>query len=449
MYPCEAQAMKDQLQRIQEQCGEIAVPSHQLLDEVRTFIKRFCAFPDEHCLAAVTLWAAHAHMVEYFHTTPRLALISPEPASGKTRVLEVLDLIVPAPMFAFNASAPTVYRKLKQQQVTLLFDEVDTIWGCKGQDDNESLRALLNAGYKQGAVVPRCVGSSHDVEDFPVFCAVALAGIGELPDTIMTRSVIIKMRRRGPTEKVENFRPRRHDAEGHALRERIADWAADVGQTAGEAWPTMPSGVVDRNEEIWEPLIAVADQAGGHWPDTAREACVAMCKAAEDRRVSLGIRLLGDLRTIFGDSDKLSTAYIIETLVSPNSGLDDDAPWAEIKGKGNAIDSRKLAQLLKRYGVKSQKVRIHEATLRGYRREHLDDAWQRYLPPVPAEAEQVEHPDQISHDAASKCSGNIVDTPPSGTQVEHGNRLTAGDVLDVPLVPDTEGDESDIGGIDI
>ena len=231
--------MSEQLSRIQGKVGEIPVPGDVLLDDVRAFIERFIAFPDEHCLTATTLWSVHAHMVEHFYTTPRLALLSPEPASGKTRVLEVLDLLVPAPMFAFNASAPTVYRKLNQQQITLLFDEVDTIWSSKGQDDNESLRALLNAGYKKGAVVPRCVGPSHDVVDFAVYCAVALAGIGELPDTIMSRSIIIKMRRRGPTEKVEEFRPRRHDVIGHALRERLQEWSEGIGDDIGEAYPEL------------------------------------------------------------------------------------------------------------------------------------------------------------------------------------------------------------------
>jgi hypothetical protein len=58
-----------------------------LLCDTRAFLRRFCVFPDEHCLVGVTLWAAHAHMVEHFYTSPRLALLSPEPSSGKTRVL--------------------------------------------------------------------------------------------------------------------------------------------------------------------------------------------------------------------------------------------------------------------------------------------------------------------------------------------------------------------------
>jgi len=64
----------------------------ELLSAVHAFIRRFVAFPSPVYLDAVTLWAAHAHMVEHFHTTPRLAVLSPEPESGKTRVLEILDL---------------------------------------------------------------------------------------------------------------------------------------------------------------------------------------------------------------------------------------------------------------------------------------------------------------------------------------------------------------------
>ncbi len=190
----------------------------ELLDTVHTFIKRFVAFPSPACIDIVTLWAAHAHMVEHFHTTPRLAMLSPEPESGKTRVLEILDLLTPRPMLVFSPSVAAIFRKLAQEQITLLFDEVDTIFTKRGKDDqNEDLRALLNAGYRRGASIPRCVGPRHDVQEFAVFAAVALAGIGDLPDTIMTRSIVIKMRRRAAHEAVEQYRVRLHEQEGHAL----------------------------------------------------------------------------------------------------------------------------------------------------------------------------------------------------------------------------------------
>ncbi|MGH2927246.1 MAG: hypothetical protein ACRDL8_03485, partial [Solirubrobacteraceae bacterium] len=81
-----------------------------LLDDVRTFLGRFVAFPPPAALDAVTLWAVHSHLVWAFASSPRLALLSPEPGSGKTRTLEVLELLVPLPMSALSASTPAVFR---------------------------------------------------------------------------------------------------------------------------------------------------------------------------------------------------------------------------------------------------------------------------------------------------------------------------------------------------
>jgi len=214
----------------------IPIDGAGLLTYAESFIKRFCAFPDEHALVAVTLWAAHAHMVEYFHTTPRLALLSPEAGSGKTRVLEVLDLLVPESMFCLSASPAAVFRTLANSQITLLVDEVDTIFARRGKDDgNEDLRALLNAGYKRGATIPRCVGPRHEVQHFTVFAATALAGLGDLPDTVMSRSIPIRMKKRAPYERIEPFRSREHEAPGHAIRNKLAQWAYVVGGSVGAA----------------------------------------------------------------------------------------------------------------------------------------------------------------------------------------------------------------------
>lgn len=396
--------MSAQLERISRVAGEAPAPGDQILDEVRDFIRKFCAFPNDHALHAVTLWAAHAHMVEWFHTTPRLALLSPEAGSGKTRVLEVLDLLVPDSLLTLNASPAAIFRTLAQKRITLLFDEVDAIWSRRGQDDtHEDLRALLNSGYKRGATIPRCVGPKHDVVQFPVFCVVALAGLGDLPDTIMSRSVIIRMRRRAPHEQVEPFRTRVHESPGHAIRDRLAAWAATVGPACGGDFPELPPGIVDRPAEVWEPLIAVADAAGGHWPETARGAAVELCKVAEDRRASLGVRLLADLRTIFRDAVALHVATIIDRLVHGDQhGLDDDSPWADLHGQ--PIGKRGLASMLAKYAIRPQKVTVGGASLQGYRREHLHDAWTRYLPPLspaPGKPELSELAESLRKDTAS------------------------------------------------
>ncbi len=389
-----------------------------VLNEVERFVRRFCVLPTEHDLVAVTLWAAHTHAIEHFHTTPRLALLSPEPGSGKTRVLEVLDLLTPEPMFVFAASVAAIFRTMGERQTTLLFDEVDAIFGRRGKDDgNEDLRALLNVGYRNGATIPRCVGKSHEVQHFSVFASAALAGLGDLPDTVMTRAIVVRMRRRAPGEVVEPFRLRQHEGEGHAIRDRLAEWAAEFGEAMGEAWPELPHGIVDRPAEVWEPLLAVADAAGGEWPERARAACVAINAATATRGQSLGVRLLVDLRRLFEASgaEAMPTSEVLAKLCGEVPfGMDadgepahlSDAPWRDLRG--SPLDERGLANLLRRYDVRPTKIRLDmTGTRQGYRRADLWDAWQRYAP-TPAEAEHPEQAEQKppATPIRSGCSGS-------------------------------------------
>ena len=353
-------------------------PAHPL-GAVRDFIARFVAFPSKSTLDAVALWAAHAHLVHVGENSPRLALLSPEPGSGKTRTLEILELLVPRPMAVLNASAPPIFRSIgSDTRPTLLFDEVDAIFGGRpGKDDPaQDLRALLNSGHRKGASIPRCVGPRHDVEFFPTFAAVALAGLGDLPDTLMSRSVIIRMRRRAPGEHVEPFRRRLHEPAGSELQEQLAAWAQSVADRVRDAWPEMPDGITDRPADVWEPLLAVADAAGGHWPEKARLACVELAKVAENRDASLGVKLLADLREVFADSDALHTEAILEGLHKQ-----DESPWNDLRGK--PLDPRGLARRLRQYGVGSVDVKLADVNRKGYRREHLWDTWTRYLCPFP------------------------------------------------------------------
>lgn len=181
-----------------------------LLDDARGYIRRFVAFPSDAALTAVTLWAAHTHVIDGCESSGRLALLSPEPGSGKTRTLEVLALICAAPMPMVNANPAPIFRRLATGPRTLLVDEVDAIFGARtaADDPRADLRALLNEGHRRGATVDRCVGPKQDVVEFPVFAACALAGLGDLPATLMDRSIIVRMRKRAPGERVEPFRRR-------------------------------------------------------------------------------------------------------------------------------------------------------------------------------------------------------------------------------------------------
>lgn len=351
----------------------------ELLDDVSQFLGRFVAYPNQRSQIAHTLWIAHTHLMDMWDSTPRIAFLSPEPGSGKTRALEVSELLVPRPVEAVNMSAAALFRKVADDAglPTILLDECDTVFGTKrAAETNEDVRGLLNAGHRRGAKSYRCVTRGREIEvvEYEAFSAVALAGLGDLPDTILARSIIVKMRRRAPNERVEPFRRRMQQKRGHELRDRLDKWAQSIANTVADPWPEMPAGIEDRDADIWEALIAIADAAGEHWPATAREAAVSLVTESKETTPSLGIKLLTDLRTIFGESDALFTDAILLKLHAI-----EESPWAEIL-QGKPLNTRGLAKRLTQYGIKSKTVRVGPNTAKGYTRADLYDAWLRYLP---------------------------------------------------------------------
>src|SRR5262245_40211687 len=97
------------------------------------------------------------------------------------------------------------------------------------------------------------------------------------------------MRRRLQGEKVEAYRRRIHLPEGDRVRGLIERWARTV---TIDDWPALPPQIQDRDADVWEPLIAVADSVGGVWPERARVAAVALVALSREAEPSLGIKLL-------------------------------------------------------------------------------------------------------------------------------------------------------------
>jgi hypothetical protein len=349
-----------------------------LLDRIHAFTRRFICFPSDHAATMLVLWIAHTHLMDAWFTTPRLAVLSPEPGSGKTRVLEIAALLVPNPLLSFNASPAYILRKVSDQEnrPTILFDEIDTIFGPAARG-NEDLRGMFNAGYRRGATVGRCYVDRGKVvpEELATFAALAMGGLGHLPDTIMSRSVIIRMRKRAAGETAEAFQPRIHERQADALRSELVMWAASVTSMAETAQPTFPDCIADRNADVWGPLFTVADVVGGSWPAAARDAAIdAVLAAKASERPSLGAQLLADIRTCFGDADRITTSDLLDKLLA-----DDEAPWGDLRGK--RLDPRKLAEMLRDYGIRSSTIRMPSGqTPKGYKREAFHDAWKRYLP---------------------------------------------------------------------
>jgi hypothetical protein len=414
---------------------EPRVNGAELLDDIREFLARFVVYPTPHALVAHVLWIMHAWLMDCWESTPRMAFLSPEPGSGKSRALEVTEPLVPRSVHAVNTTSAYLFRKVDDPdgKPTILYDEIDTVFGPKAKE-NEDIRGMLNAGHRKGAVAGRCVtrGKVIETQELDAYCAVMLAGLDDLPDTLMSRAIVVRMQRRAPSEHVEPWRPRVNEPEAHALRARITTWAESVKRDAADMWPEMPPGVEDRQADKWEALITVADLAGGHWSDTARVAAVTDVTDSKAGTPSMGVLLLRDIKAVFEKHqvDRIFT----ETVLTDLKGME-ESPWAVIR-RGEPLNARGLAQRLGKYGITPDLQRIGEETGRGYTRSQFTDAWSRYLSTESVTSVTSDTDDGTAHGYAStesvtSATSDTDDEPddlfgdpsPNGQRCGCGNRL--------------------------
>ena len=294
-----------------------------ILSDLHAILTRYVILPSAEAATAVVLWTAATHAQPAWQHAPRLVIRAPEKRCGKSRLLDIVEGTCHAPLITVNASQAAVYRAIGTDvPPTLLVDEADTIFGGKNADANEDLRGLLNAGHQRNRPAIRWDAATRSLETIPTFALAALAGIGAMPDTIEDRVVVIRMRRRAPGEKVAPFRHRRDRPDLTDLAAQLAGWLGGHLAELERAEPPMP--LEDRAADTWEPLIAVADLAGGPWPDLARDAAVVLTNDRDQAAsVSDRIRLLADCRTAFGDAEALPTTTLVTRLRA-----DPEAPGA-------------------------------------------------------------------------------------------------------------------------
>jgi hypothetical protein len=176
------------------------------------------------------------------------------------------------------------------------------------------------------------------------------------------------MRSRLKTEKIESWRIRLHEPEAMQLGTKLAKWAKSVKKEI--RWPKLPPGIEDRDADVWEPLIAVADAAGGDWPAKTRVAALALVTHTRDQTMSTGVRLLRDLHAIWGDAKAWHTADLLNQLHAlPES------EWKGAEGRRSALDDRGLAKLLGKHDIRSDDIKLNGKTLKGYWRTEFRDGY--------------------------------------------------------------------------
>lgn len=350
-----------------------------LIRDLRSFLQRYVVLSEAQA-SVIALWIIHTHLINAFEVTPYLNINSAEKQSGKTRLLEVLKITVANPWLTGRASAAVLVRKVDAARPTLLLDESDAAFNGE-KEYAEALRGILNTGYMSDGKASLCVGQGAQItfKDFSTFCPKAIAGIGHLPDTVEDRSIPIRLRRAAPGEVNARFRRREVSGEVVPLYERIKNLCLQIGDSLAEARPELPGCLSDRQQDVVEPLLAIADAAGGQWPAESRAALVTIFGSAMEDS-SNGVRLLTDIRTILdGDVDNPRRDYMDSAELADALAKIETSPWGEWS-KGKPITAAKLARLLKPFGVAPRQRRMADLNHRGYDRADFQDAWLRYLP---------------------------------------------------------------------
>lgn len=436
-----------QLSRLARRQGRVTLEG-PLVSVVR-FIRSHVVLPSMHAEVAIALWVAHAHALDAFDCSPYLVVTSPEKRSGKTRLLEVLELLVPRPWRVIQPSEAVLFRKIAAQRPVLLLDEADVLFNGRAAEQYEPLRAILNAGWRRGAVVSRCVpeGKAMQLVDFDVFGAKAVAVIGNLPDTVEDRAVVLRLDRATPAEQrcLRRLRFKEAEAEAAPIRDALAKWAEAALPRLREARPSIPEALDGRAADAWEPLLAIAEDAGDGWAVAAWEAALALSTGAAREDDSERVRLLADVRRVFEEkgAERLATTELIEALVE-----DEAAPWGDLRGR--RLSPQGLARLLRPFGVSPAQWRDGaRAGIRGYVVEMFEEPWSRYLPPSPG-FEPLQ-PLQRSPDAAFSHFEQPLQTPLVADGENGANADGARVVADVAVAtpPGGEGaagDASDVLG---
>ena len=362
------------------------------LDRIDHFIRRFLILPNESDYTIVSLWIAHTYFTHKIKTTPRLAIISPEYGCGKSRVLEVLESLtfkgekLDHHTRSYLMRTVDLIREEFGRPPTLLIDEIDSVFRAKNEE-GEATRAFANTGYRATGFYGITEGDSKKTPTkFRTFAPMALAGKGEvLPESVMTRAVIIRLQRRMGNEFIEDFLTDLVAFEAEELREELLGWSDYCAQDISVLNPELP--VRDRDREVWLPLFLVAHLADSEWIKRAELALANIEEAKSDNTLPRERQLLSDIWKIFQgqEKDKIRSSVIILELIGMA-----DSEW-ETYNFGKPINERALAKKLRTYGIKPAQIRFENGVgAKGYYRSEVESAVKRYLDSMPAISETTE-----------------------------------------------------------
>jgi putative DNA primase/helicase len=360
------------------------VDGDALLSDIADLVRRYVVAP-EGAAEIVALWVTHSYRMDLWDHTPYLAIVSATPRCGKSSLTRIVGEIACRVVRADGISASALFRVIEAASPTLTIDELDRV------PRDSDVWPILNSGHSRGGSVVKCHGDEHTVHAFPTFAPKVLTYIRSnaavVPASVEDRCLRIQLQRRRRTDRCERLRSRDLAIAAEPIRRQLRRWTDDARESLSRARPAIPDALDDRAADGWEPLLAVADVAGGRWPTLARRLALSFsADRSEDECDENQVLVLLDLLALLDDGklqpDSLGLAG--EAMVRALCELP-DRPWATLGRRGDGLTTHRLGRLLKDHGIRP--VRTRRA--RRYDPGAIREAALRYTPPGDASGQSV------------------------------------------------------------
>lgn len=419
---------------IDESPAEHIVDGCTLAREIQRRLERYIVLPPG-AATMLAIWIMHSYVTDVTDYTPYLWVTSPVRECGKSVLLELLSVMAHNAQLSGGYTAAALYRRIaRNPATTMLLDEIDARLRTDG---GEAIRGVLNTGFHRSGKMTICVGDDHEDKDFPTFCPKVLAGIGNMWDTVASRSIPVRMSRASKDElrQLTRIRGDRIRDECQPIRRQLLRWAQDASASLRASDPDVPDVLGARHADVWRPLLAIGDQIGAEWPTELRRSALMLHHGGGDE-TDYGLLLLGDVRDLLGNENAIFTEALLSGLVQR-----EDRPWPEYR-HDRPITARGVASLLGRFGVKPGTVRVSAATGKGYSRDKLAPAFSRYLnAPTPA----VLSVTSVTPDAVTDV---VTDSSRDVTDETSRNSAMHNDVTDVTDSSPSDGPTTGLSGGD-
>lgn len=334
--------------------------------------------PEQFLATSVWIFFAYLHNEPWVDISTFLAITSPNKRCGKTTYLDILGAFVLTPIMASNISPAVLYRVIEQKRPTLLIDEADKVF-----EKDDELRTTINSSYnRRTAIAYRMTGKKMtELGDYSTWSPKVLAKIGPFPDTIQDRSIVLELQRTNRKD-LKKWRAKYYDTL-KPLRAKLLRWTNDNKLAIETEYDTvqLPDTLNSREQDNWRPLIAILKVIDSTKVDHLLKIAVHLVDQQEEDTPD--IRLLRDIKAIFDTlpPTRAGRNDITTTDLTKKLNELEDSGWDEYQ-KGKPISPAWVGRRVKKYKIKSSPP-LGKKSGRGFRRKDFENAWARYLSPLP------------------------------------------------------------------